>query len=98
MIIDCGPRQADHRGDPGDRYAGDFHGLYLFFHFGVNLGLTAADAAALPGGGQAGHGAFPDQVALELSQSGEDMENQLAGGAVSVDFFSQALKAHSPVF
>jgi hypothetical protein len=39
---------------------------------------SAALAATSPGGGQPGAGAFADEVAFELGQSGKDMEDELA--------------------
>lgn len=51
-----------------------FIDLYFGFYFEVHLGFAAADPAPLPDGDQAGHGALPNQVALELSQGGEDVE------------------------
>jgi hypothetical protein len=46
---------------------------------------SAALAAAGPGGGQPGAGAFADEVAFELGQGGEDVEDELAAGGGGVD-------------
>jgi hypothetical protein len=50
----------------------------------------AAVAAAGPGGGQPGAGAFADQVAFELGQGREDMKDELAGGGGGVDRLLEA--------
>jgi hypothetical protein len=47
-------------------------------------------AAPGPGSGQAGGGAFADEVALELGQGGEDVEDELAAGGGGVDRLLQA--------
>jgi len=47
-------------------------------------------AAAGPGGGQPGGGAFADEVAFELGQGGEDVEDELAAGGGGVDRFLEA--------
>jgi hypothetical protein len=47
-------------------------------------------AAAGPGRGQAGAGAFADEVAFELGQGGEDVEAELAAGSGGVDRLLQA--------
>jgi hypothetical protein len=47
-------------------------------------------AAAGPGGGQPGGGAFADEVAFELGQGGEDVEDELAAGGSGVDRLLQA--------
>jgi hypothetical protein len=51
---------------------------------GHDEGATAV-AAAGPGGSQPGGGAFADEVAFELGQGGEDMEDKLAAGGGGVD-------------
>jgi len=53
-------------------------------------GWAAAVAAAGPGGGQPGGGAFADEVAFELGQGGEDVEDELAAGGGGVDRFLEA--------
>jgi hypothetical protein len=47
-------------------------------------------AAAGAGGGQAGAGPLPDQVAFELGQGGEHVEHELAAGGGGVDLLLQA--------
>ena len=47
-------------------------------------------AAAGPGGGQSGAGAFADQVAFELGQGGKDVEDELAAGGGGVDCLLEA--------
>jgi hypothetical protein len=47
-------------------------------------------AAAGSGGGQPGAGAFADEVAFELGQGGEDVEDELAAGGGGVDRLLQA--------
>jgi hypothetical protein len=42
-------------------------------------------AAAGPGGGQPRRSAFADEVAFELGQGGEDVEDELAAGGGGVD-------------
>ena len=60
-------------------------------------GRWAAVAAAGPGGGQPGAGAFADQVAVELGQGGEDVEDELAAGGGGIDRFLQAPEADAAV-
>jgi hypothetical protein len=45
-------------------------------------GGSAVVAAAGPGSGEPGAGAFADEVAFELGQGGEDVEHELAAGVV----------------
>jgi hypothetical protein len=45
---------------------------------GGQHGGPAATAATGPGGGQPGGRALSDEVAFELGQGGEDMEDELA--------------------
>ena len=52
---------------------------------GVQLGLAAAGAAAGPGGVQALAGALDDQLALELIERAEDVEDQPPGRRGRVD-------------
>ena len=47
-------------------------------------------AAAGPGGGQPGAGAFADEVAFELGQGGEDVEDELAARGGGVDRLLEA--------
>jgi hypothetical protein len=47
-------------------------------------------AATGPGRGQPGTGAFADQVAFELSQGGEDVEDELAARRGGVDCLLEA--------
>ena len=47
-------------------------------------------AASRAGRGQAGAGAFADEVAFELGQGGKDVEDQLAAGGGGVDRLLQA--------
>jgi hypothetical protein len=50
----------------------------------------AAVAAAGPGGGQSRGRAFADEVAFELGQGGEDVEDELAAGGGGVDRLLEA--------
>jgi hypothetical protein len=52
---------------------------------GVEHRRAAAVAAASPGGYQPGGGALAHQVAFELGQGGEDVEDKLAAGGGGVD-------------
>jgi hypothetical protein len=56
---------------------------------GVQLGLAAASTAAGPGGLQALAGALDDQLALELIDRAEDMEDQPPGRRGRVDLLLQ---------
>ena len=56
---------------------------------GVQLGLAAAGAAAGPGGVQALAGALDDQLALELIDRAEDVEDQPPGRRGRVDLLLQ---------
>jgi hypothetical protein len=47
-------------------------------------------AAAGPGGGEPGAGAFADEAGFELGQGGEDVEDELAAGSGGVDRLLQA--------
>jgi hypothetical protein len=58
---------------------------------------SAAAAAADPGGGQPGAGALADQVAFELGQGGEDMEDKLAAGSGGVDRLLEAAEPDAAV-
>jgi hypothetical protein len=57
----------------------------------------AAAAAASPSGGQPGAGAFADQVAFELGQRGEHVEDQLAAGGGGVDRLLQAAEPNTAI-
>ena len=63
----------------GDRRHGVLPGrIHLLGHLELVDGHdrgSAAVAAAGPGGGQAGGGAFAEQVAFELGQGGKDVED-----------------------
>jgi hypothetical protein len=50
-----------------------------------------------PGSGQPGGCAFADQVAFELGQSGEDVEDELAAGGGGVDCLLQAAESDPTV-
>ena len=56
-----------------------------------------APAGAFPGagGGEPSHGAFVDQVALELGQGGEDAKHEPARRRRRVDVASEHLEAHA---
>ena len=47
-------------------------------------------AAAGPSGGQPGAGPFPDEVAFEVGQGGEDVEDEFAAGGGGVDGLLEA--------
>ena len=51
-------------------------------------------AAAGPSRGQPGGGAFADEVAFELSQRGEDVEDELAAGGGGVDRLLEAAEPY----
>lgn len=51
--------------------------------------------AAGRGGGEAGAGAFADEVALELAEGAEEVEGQAAAGGRRVDGFGDGLEAHA---
>jgi hypothetical protein len=55
----------------------------------------AGRLAAGAGGGQPGAGPLPDQVAFELGQGGEHVEDQLAAGGGGVDLLLQAAEPHA---
>jgi hypothetical protein len=48
-------------------------------------------------GGQPGGGAFADEVAFELGQGGEDVEDELAAGGGGVDRFLEAAEPDAAV-
>jgi hypothetical protein len=58
---------------------------------------SATGAAAGSGGGQPGAGAFADEVAFELGQGGEDMEDELAAGGGGVDGLLEAAQSDAAV-
>jgi hypothetical protein len=96
VVIDGGAVHADGLGDLGDGvlplavrpgglvHAADGGGLP-----GVQLGLAAAGAAAGPGGVEALAGALDDQLALELVDRAENMEDQPPGRRGGVDLLLQ---------
>ena len=53
--------------------------------------------AAGPGGGEPGAGAFADEVAFELGQGGEDVEDELAARRGGVDCLLQAAEPDAAV-
>jgi hypothetical protein len=57
----------------------------------------AAAAAAGPSGGQPLGGAFADEVAFELGQGGEDVEDELAAGSGGVDRLLEAAEPDAAV-
>src|SRR5512135_651389 len=95
--LPCLCRDVAVQGGPGDAQGatdvGDRGGLVVVEGLG-DLRLTrversgaSAEPPSGPGGGQPGLGALPDQVAFELSQRAEDVEDQLAaagGGGVDL--------------
>jgi hypothetical protein len=54
-------------------------------------------AAPGPGGGQPGGGAFADEVAFELGQGGEHVEDELAARRDGVDRLLQAPESNAAV-
>jgi hypothetical protein len=58
---------------------------------------SATGAAAGPSRGQPGAGAFADEVAFELGQGGEDMEDELAAGGGGVDGLLEAAQSDAAV-
>jgi hypothetical protein len=58
---------------------------------------SAAVAATCPGGGQPGGRALADQVAFELGQGGEDVEDKLAAGSGGVDRLLEAAEPDAAV-
>ena len=65
----------------------------------LELGGTAVEgvmASKFRNGGQAGHGALMDQVALELRERGEEAEHEAPGGAGRVDAAGQHLEPGFP--
>jgi hypothetical protein len=58
---------------------------------------SAAGAAAGLSSGQAGGGAFADEVAFELGQGGEHVEDELADGGGGVDRFLEAAEPDAAV-
>jgi len=96
VVIDGGAVHADGFGDLGDcvlslavradrlLHAADGGGLP-----GVQLGLAAPSAAARPGGVKALAGALDNELALELIDRAEDMEDQPPGRRGRVDLLAQ---------
>ena len=84
--------------DVGDGVVGvGFHGFGQGDLLGREGGFAPSPAAARAGGLQARFGALADQVALELGQGGEDVENQLAAGRGGVDMPAQMRPRAQPV-
>jgi hypothetical protein len=54
----------------------------------------STNAAPGPCGGQAGHGAFVIDAALEFSERTEYMQHQPTGGGAGVDLFRQRPQPH----
>ena len=52
-------------------------------------------SATGPGRGQAGAGAFADEVAFELGQGGEEVKDELAAGSGGVDRLLEAAEPNS---
>jgi hypothetical protein len=91
VAVDRGPADPKGGGDRRHRV------LPRAVHFPGHLelvsaqhGWSAAVAAAGSGGGQPGVGPFADEVAFELGQGGEDMEDELAAGGGGVDRLLEA--------
>jgi len=63
------------------------------------LSTDGRPAAATPGpsSGQPGAGAFADELAFELGQGGEDVEDELAAGRGGVDRFLEAAEPDATV-
>jgi hypothetical protein len=95
--VDGGPAHPQRLGDRPDRVlaavvqlAGD--GRLRRRHDRGPAALPAPGA----GGGQAGGGALPDEIALELGQRAEEVEHQPAALRGGVDALAEALEAHAP--
>jgi hypothetical protein len=91
MAIDRGPADPQRRGNRADCVLpGRIHLLSHLELVGGHHWRSAAVAAAGPGGLQSRGGAFADEVAFELGQGGEDMEDELAARGGGVDRLLQA--------
>jgi hypothetical protein len=91
MPADRGPTDPQSRGDRADRVLP--RAMHLSSHLELVGGHdrgSAALAAAGPGGSQPRSSAFADEVAFELGQGGEHMEDELAAGGGGVDRLLQA--------
>lgn len=62
------------------------------------FGLAPVRRRARAGGGEAGHGALPDERGLELREGSEDVEQQPAAGGGGVQQFGQADEADATAF
>src|SRR5271166_835417 len=96
VVVHGGAVHADGLGDLGDgvqplaiRSGGMVHALDGGGLSGAQLGLAAPGAAAGAGGVQALAGALDDQLALELIDRAEDMEDQPPGRRGGVDVLLQ---------
>src|SRR6266702_2556233 len=92
VVVDGGAVHADGFGDLGDgvlplavRADGFVHAAHRGGLPGVQLGLAAAGAPAGTGGFEALAGALDDQLALELVDRAENMEDQAPGRRGRVD-------------
>ncbi|GAC86226.1 hypothetical protein GP2_064_00010 [Gordonia paraffinivorans NBRC 108238] len=72
--------------------------LACLIFFGVIFGGRPPDPTASPGCGEAGRGAFADEVAFELGERAEDGEDQLAAGGGGVDRFGHRPEADAALF
>jgi hypothetical protein len=94
VAVDRGPADPKGRGDRG-------HGvLPRPIHLLSNPQLVAAQhrgAAAGPGRGQPSSGAFADELAFELGQGGEHVEDELAARGGGVDCLLEAAEPDAAV-
>src|SRR3990167_8356329 len=72
--------------------------LYFSHLLVVEFRFSAASSTSGTGGHQSGLCALPNQISLELRQSGEHMKNQLTRCAACLYFFSQALESNAIAF
>ena len=96
VVVDGGAVHADGLGDLGDgvlplavRADRFVHGAHRGGLPGVQLGFAPAGAAAGPGSLEAFAGALDDQLALELIDCAEDVEDQPPGRRGRVDLLLQ---------
>lgn len=91
MAVDRGPADPEHPGDVGHGVLSGLAELAGPGHLGQGHDRGPAPRPP-PGPGrlQAGHGAFPDQVPLELGQRPEEVEHELAPRGGGVDGLGQA--------
>jgi hypothetical protein len=94
VAVDRGAADAEGLGDRGDRVLpGRIH---LVGHLELVSGQhrwSAAVAATGSGRGQPGAGAFADEVAFELGQGGEHVEDELAAWGGGVDGLLEAAES-----